>query len=313
MYSKEEITQLLSLWTIVAKFYNQNFDPTKEQAEVLADVLSDYDFDAVKKAINEHMKISKFMPTPADIIERIKRYKGLDDESRARKAGVFFDEFCKSLSSTCDYVVADPEIAGALRATFGELRFLADHDSSSFTYNKDKKDFMKAYQDNTYRIADSKEMVFTGNRYGDFINVYFIGTYNDCIKIAQDFYSKTGLDKKYKINYPLRPEDRRKALGLDENNRSEIAPKQFTDKMCKILIHLFTDCKDIRKQALDMLYYSLTGHMNGSIDFTHLQESVAKIHESVETEAKNKAQSRNERILKILKEKHEREKRAQFF
>lgn len=313
MYTADEKTQLVTIWQSVADFYKHEFKTTENSVNLLVNVFEDYDLDSVGKAIKEHMKLSRFMPTPADIIERIKRYKGIDDESRARKAGVFFDEFCKTLSSTCDYVVADPEIAGALRATFGELRFLADHDSSSFTYNKDKKDFIKAYQDNTYRIADSKEMVFTGNRYGDFINVYFIGTYNDCIRIAQDFYSKTGLDKKYKINYPLRPEDRRKALGLDENNRSEIAPKQFTDKMCRILIHLFTDCKDIRKQALDMLYYSLTGHMNGSIDFAHLQESVEKIHKSVETEAKTKAQSRNERILKILKEKHEREKKAQFF
>jgi hypothetical protein len=44
---------------------------TSEQARAIFRYVKDYKLDDVKKALDEHVKSSKFFPTPADIIEKI--------------------------------------------------------------------------------------------------------------------------------------------------------------------------------------------------------------------------------------------------
>ncbi len=57
------------LMTMVAEVYGREI--TAQKLAFWFDLLSDYEIDAVERAARDHMRASKFMPTPAELIERM--------------------------------------------------------------------------------------------------------------------------------------------------------------------------------------------------------------------------------------------------
>lgn len=106
-------------WGALKRTYGK--EPIAGEVSMAAECFKNYTLDEVDEAMTEYMSEGKFAPVPADIIEIIKRRKGLDKASLELAADKWFNNFDSNVDYHVDNVTTDERAVAAFYIAFGSL------------------------------------------------------------------------------------------------------------------------------------------------------------------------------------------------
>ena len=118
MTVEEDYSKFKAFWTQAAKVYRTGGG--EEEAKFYFGLLSDYPLKAVIAAVMECMKVVKYIPKPAEIIEQL---NGGCYEDRARLAWVSVREAIRKHHSSASVRCDDPAVMWAIKALGGWHHF----------------------------------------------------------------------------------------------------------------------------------------------------------------------------------------------
>lgn len=143
-------------WGALKRTYGK--EPIAGEVSMAAECFKNYTLEEVDDAMTEYMSEGKFAPVPADIIEIIKRRKGLDKASLELAADKWFNNFVASVSFRCDNVTTDERAVAAFYIAFGSLSHFG-----ALSSNADKTEIYKANFRRVYVNVGEADIRAAGN------------------------------------------------------------------------------------------------------------------------------------------------------
>jgi hypothetical protein len=185
--------------------------PADSVIKVLFDMFKNYPKDLILDAIEFHTRISQFAIKPADITQYIEIKLGLQEETLRNEANTFFNKYLVNAPKRCDVVIEDIKMAKAFSDCFTDFETFTKNDAQRKVNDNreyyDSKLFADTVVANKMNFDfESVPRVFKGYRnLPKTINVFFIGNYENCKTLADQYYATTGEDQQYDIQYPIDP------------------------------------------------------------------------------------------------------------
>lgn len=194
--------------------------------------LSDYDYDLLETSIKETVKTYKFLPKPSEIIDVIKKLtkQTEQDEERQKsilefKASNAFRKLMRNLDVGEDIVCTDWRIVWAVRLAFGSVMELAKSKEGNPWL---EKKFIKAYL-----LAESptKCGYILGGIYHKTKDprVRFLGEYEACSKIANDFYNASGQTPRLPLQKEKKLLANPRTLHINYKNQNQLSIEKNKD------------------------------------------------------------------------------------
>lgn len=152
----EERTKVNDAWSTLMGMFKK--EATDNEMELVFRAFDSFTPDEVKDAIGEYLRSGKYAPVPADIIEIIKRRKGLDKASLEIAADKWFNNFVASVSFRCDNVTTDERAVAAFYIAFGSLSHFG-----ALSSNADKTEIYKANFRRVYVNVGEADIRAAGN------------------------------------------------------------------------------------------------------------------------------------------------------
>lgn len=152
----EEIIIAGKKWGALKRSYGK--EPFDGEVELASQCFEPYTLEEVDEAMTEYMSEGKFAPVPADIIEIIKRRRGVDKASLEIAADKWFNDFVNHVNFRCDNVTTDERAVAAFYITFGSLTHFGQLSSDA-----DKTESYKASFRRTYVNVSETDIRAAGN------------------------------------------------------------------------------------------------------------------------------------------------------
>lgn len=181
---------IMQSWNSMLSLYGRT--PLVDQVAVgmLLSIFDEYTTLEVTQAIGEYVKSgATYAPVPGQILELIRKAKGIDKQSLARKADAIYCEMDSNCNSTNDWIVADPRACVAINRVFGSPQNFARRNFSEYQEEKKRQAFIDAYCGATKHDTEQARNYFGGyfSRTDDPC-VSFLGDYQRCLTIAKLVY-----------------------------------------------------------------------------------------------------------------------------
>ena len=195
----KDLPKFAVLWNQLYESYGVK--ASDNQVRTAFQVMLDFEFCQIKQAIAYLLRTSHFLPRIADVVDVI---KGKNSETKSLLEAQALQAYNKILRGIAgggyDLVIADDKACYALCVAFGSAKALASRPDNDYANVKDKESFVKAYVAAPDSPSDITH-VFDGYKGTDGSPlVRFIGDWNICKKLADEYYAKQGVNPRYPEN-----------------------------------------------------------------------------------------------------------------
>ena len=143
-----------------------------------------------------------------------------------------YNQILRGIVGGCyDFVIEDPRACHAIRIAFGSLRALASLPDNDYINQKDKEAFVKAYVTAPNALNDVNH-VFECYRGTDGSPlVRFIGNWDNCKKLADDYYLNQGAKPRYPDNPSVKKQLPRPQTFVQERPASSQEIRNFIKEL----------------------------------------------------------------------------------
>ena len=203
--------------------------PADEVIRVMFNMFIQYPKELVMAAIDFHTKVSVYAIKPADITQYIELKMGLQEETLRNEAYNFFNKYLANAPQRCDVVIEDIKMAKAFYDCFTDFESFTKNDKNRKMNDSqefyDCKRFVDTVVANKMNFDfESVPRVFKGFRnFPKIINVCFIGNYDNCKTLADQYYEPIIKEQQIIVQYPVDPNRR-----IENKNNGK--SKELTDE-----------------------------------------------------------------------------------
>lgn len=185
--------------------------PADSVIRVIFEMFKQYPKELVLSAIEFHTRVSAFAIKPADITAYLEIKLGLQEETLRNEANTFFNKYLVNAPKRCDVVIENVKMAKAFSDCFTDFETFTKNDAQRKVNDNreyyDCKRFVDTVVANKMNFdLESVPRVFKGFRnFPKIINVCFIGNYDNCKTLADQYYEPIIKEQQIIVQYPVDP------------------------------------------------------------------------------------------------------------
>lgn len=195
----QEAQEILKAWNAMLIFYRQTPLTMPQSQALVLSVLGEYSLQQITTAIALRCKEPKeFPPTAGEVKAIIDRQNGgTGEQSATLKAEQVLRELDAKANSADDWIIADKKAAATIQSVFSSPQAFSKSSFDDFTKERKRNEFIKKYILFTEQEITNAPQHF-GGIYADSDDplVTFLGDYQECLKVANEFYQ--GKHPRYK-------------------------------------------------------------------------------------------------------------------